>query len=86
MSLSSPVVRSGQVVYGTVETSTNVASVEARVGGYSSTLRKVAAGKFAISYRVPFLPFFLKKTYHVQLIARNTRGDAATTTIPITIR
>lgn len=86
MSISTPVVSSGQVVSGRVETSTNVASVEARIGGYSSNLEKVGAGRFVLSYRVPYVPFFLKKTYNVQLIARNTRGDAVSTSFPITVR
>ena len=86
MSISSPVVHTGQVVSGTVETSTNVASVEARIGGYSSPLHKVGAGRFVLTYRVPYVPFFLKKTYTVLLIARNTRGDAVTTSFPITVR
>jgi hypothetical protein len=86
MSISTPVVRSGQTVFGSVETSTNVASVEARIGGYSSNLRKVGAGRFRLDYRVPFVPFFMKKTYTVQIIARNTRGDAVSTTFPVTVR
>lgn len=86
MSISSPVVHSGEVVSGTVETSTNVASVEARIGGYASPLRKVGAGRFALTYRVPYIPFFLKRTYTVLLIARNTRGEAITTSFPITVR
>ncbi|HEV3153098.1 MAG TPA: hypothetical protein VGZ02_04785 [Candidatus Baltobacteraceae bacterium] len=86
MSISSGVVHSGETVSGNVETSTNVASVEARIGGYSSNLLKTGAGRFTLRYRVPFVPFFLKKTYTVRLIARNTRGDAVSTTFPITVR
>ena len=86
LSISTPVVRSGQTVMGNVETSTNVASVEARIGGYSSSLRKTGEGHFSLDYRVPYVPFFLKRTYTVQLIARNTRGDAVSTTFPITVR
>lgn len=86
MSISTPVVHAGQTVSGSVETSTNVASVEARIGGYSSNLHKIGSGKFTLTYRVPWVPFFLKKTYTVVLIARNTRGDAVSTTFPITVR
>jgi hypothetical protein len=86
MSLSTPVARGGDVVSGTVETSSNVASVEARIAGYSSPMQKVGVGKFALSYRVPKLPFFLHKTYMIQVIARNTRGQAVSTAVPITIR
>jgi hypothetical protein len=86
MSLSTPVARGGQIVSGTVETSSNVASVEARIAGYSSNMQKVGVGKFRLSYRVPYLPFFLHRTYSIEVIARNTRGDAVRTSVPITIR
>lgn len=86
VSISSPVVTGGQVVTGTVETSSNVASVEARIAGYSSTLTKTGVGRFALSYRVPNLPFFLHRTYSIQVIARNARGDTASSSLPITVR
>lgn len=86
MSISTPVAHSGEVVSGTVETSSNVASVQARIAGYSSTMRKVGVGKFALRYRVPKLPFFLHRTYTIEVIARNTRGDAVSSFLPITIR
>lgn len=86
MSISTPVARNGQVVSGTVETTSNVASVEARIAGYSSSMQKIGVGKFALSYRVPNLPFFLHRTYTIEVIARNTRGDAVTSSLPITIR
>jgi len=86
VSISSPVVTGGQIVTGTVETSSNVASVDARIAGYSSTLAKVGVGRFALSYRVPNLPFFLHRTYAIQVIARNARGDSVSSSLPITVR
>jgi hypothetical protein len=86
MAMSTPVAHPGEVVSGTVETSSNVASVEARIAGYSSSMRKVGVGRFSLSYRVPNLPFFLHRTYTIEVIARNTRGDAVRTSVPITIR
>lgn len=86
MSLSTPVVRSGETVSGTVETSSNVASVEARIGGYGTAMQKIGVGRFRLQYRVPQLPFFLHRTFVVQIIARNTRGDAVTSSMPITVR
>ena len=86
MSLSTPVARGGQVVTGTVETSSNVASVEARIAGFGSSLKKVGVGRFELTYRVPYLPFFLHKTYNIEVIARNTRGDAVSSSIPITVK
>jgi hypothetical protein len=86
LSLSTPVAHGGDVVSGFVETSSNVASVEARIGGYSSSMRKIGVGKFVLTYRVPNLPFFLHRTYNIEVIARNTRGDAVSSAVPITIR
>jgi cytoskeletal protein RodZ len=86
MSLSTPVAHGGQVVSGTVETTSNVASVEARIGGYSTAMQKVGVGKFVMSYTVPHLPFFLHRTYNIEVIARNTKGEAVRSSVPITIR
>jgi hypothetical protein len=86
MSLSTPVARGGDVVSGTVETSSNVASVEARIGGYGARMEKIGVGKFHLTYRVPNLPFFLHHTYTIEIIARNTHGDAVTSSLPITVR
>ena len=86
LSISEPVVHGGDLVSGTVETSSNVASVEARIGGYSSSLQKIGVGRFKVSYRVPHLPFFLHRTFMIQVIARNTRGLQVSTAVPITVR
>lgn len=86
MTISTPVAHGGEIVSGTVETSSNVASVEARIAGYSSSMQKVGVGRFVMTYRVPNLPFFLHRTYTIEVIARNTRGDATSSSVPITIR
>jgi len=86
VTISSPVVSGGQMVTGVVQTSSNVASVEARIAGYSSSLTKVGVGRFALSYRVPNLPFFLHRTYAIVVIAHNARGQAVSSSLPITIR
>lgn len=86
MSISSPVVKGGQVVTGIVQTSSNVASVEARIAGYSASLTKIGVGRFALAYRVPNLPPFLHRTYEIEVIARNTNGDAVSSTMPVTIQ
>jgi len=86
MSLSSPVAHGGDVVSGIVETSSNVASVEARIGGYATSMQKVGTGRFQLSYRVPNLPFFLHRTYMIQVIARNTKGQEVSSALPITVR
>lgn len=78
-------VHGGDVVSGVVRTSLNTASVEARIGGYGISVPKVGAGRFALRYAVPNLPFFLKRTYDMVVIARNTAGVKAEKVVPITI-
>lgn len=48
-------------------------------------MRKVGTGHFALTYTVPNLPFFLHRTFTIDVIARNTRGDATSTQVPITV-
>jgi hypothetical protein len=86
VSLSSSVVTGGQIVTGTVATSADVTSVQARIAGYSSALTKIGAGYFALSYRVPNLPAFLHRTYTIEVIAQNAQGASASSSLPITIR
>jgi hypothetical protein len=83
--LNSTDVQSGDTIVGRVFASRNVASVEVRVANYGMTMTKVGAGRFELSYTVGSLPFFVHGTYDMQIIARNTRGDAVSQTIPLTI-
>jgi hypothetical protein len=78
-------VHAGETVSGTVDTTSNVASVEARIATFSITVPKVGVGRFALSYVVPNVPFFLHGTYPMTLIARNTAGEAVRRVIPITV-
>ncbi len=78
-------VGSGDRVSGTVLTSSNVASVEVRVAGYGVSLDKVGVGRFTLNYTLGNLPFFVRGTYEMRVIARNARGDAAQQTLPITV-
>lgn len=79
-------VSSGDHVSGTVLTSSNVASVEVRIGGYGATLNKVGVGRFSLAYTVGNLPFFVHGTFQMQVIARNARGDVTRTSLPIEVR
>jgi len=49
-------------------------------------MQKVGTGRFQLSYRVPNLPFFLHRTYMIQVIARNTKGQEVSSALPITVR
>jgi hypothetical protein len=79
-------VQPGDRVFGSVLTTSNVASVEARIGGYAVALTKVGVGRFALHYTVGPLPWFVRGSFTMQVIARNTRGDAAVRAIPLTVR
>jgi hypothetical protein len=86
VAISETTVQPGDRVSGSVVTSSNVASVEARIGGYAMTLSKVGVGRFALTYTVAPLPWFVRGNFTMQVIARNTRGDATTRAIPLTVR
>jgi hypothetical protein len=86
MHIDRTTLRGGETVSGSVITSSNVASVEARIGYYSIPVPKVSIGRFALNYVVPYLPFFMHRTYTMEVIARNAAGVAVVRTIPIRIR
>ncbi len=85
ISISATNLHSGDVVSGTVITSSNVASVEARVKSYSAALTRLGVGRFALSMRVPALPFFLRGRYQLQVIARNAAGAVAEEDFPVSV-
>ena len=85
IAVSETTVHSGDRVFGRVTTTSNVASVEARIGGYATSLVKVGVGRFALTYTVAPLPWFVRGNFTMQVIARNTRGVAATRAIPLTV-
>jgi hypothetical protein len=86
VAVSETVVHPGDRVRGSVVTTSNVASVQARIGGYAMTLNKVGVGRFELAYTVAPLPWFLRGNFTMQVIARNTRGDTAERAIPLTVR
>ncbi len=83
--ITNQTVRSGDTISGTVETTSNVASVEARIATFSISVPKVGVGRFALSYVVPNVPFFLHGTYPMTLVARNTAGEAVERVVSITV-
>jgi len=76
---------SGDTLWGKVLTSSNVASVEMRVATYGVGLQKTGVGRFSLTYRIGSIPFFVRGTYPMRIIARNTRGDETERTLPLTI-
>ncbi|MHB8461058.1 MAG: hypothetical protein ACYDA1_00275 [Vulcanimicrobiaceae bacterium] len=83
--ISSTVVRPGDVVSGVVLTSSNVASVTASMVGQMIAVPKVGIGRFALAYRVPKLPGFIHGTFTLLITARNTAGASVSQGIPITL-
>lgn len=84
--LSSTTPHAGDTLAITVLTSSNVASVELRVGGYGSGMTKTDVGHFELSSQVPRLPFFMSHSLKLQVIARNTAGVAAEQDVPLQVR
>ena len=78
--------RAGQTVSGSVETTSNVASVEVRIAGWGMSLARPRIGYFEASGVIPDLPPFAKGTYTLQVIARNADGRRAERDFPITLR
>jgi len=86
VAISETTVHPGDTVSGSVVTTSNVASVQARIGGYAMTLVKTGVGRFALTYTVAPLPWFIRGTFNMRVIATNTRGDTVETSIPLTVR
>ena len=86
VAVSETTVQPGDTVSGRVVTTSNVASVQARIGGYAMTLAKTGVGRFALTYKVAPLPWFIRGTFAMRVIAKNTRGDVVERTIPLTVR
>ena len=73
--MSQSVAHGGDVVHGRVGTSKATASIEVRVGGYGTSLQKINDTTFVGDIHVPHLPFFMKRTYTVRVIARTISGE-----------
>lgn len=84
--MSASQVHPGEIIQGRVTATKNTASVEARIGGYGITLRKIDSFTFVGSYRVPRVPFFLRRSWTVRFIARNVDGVTAEQDAAISVR
>jgi hypothetical protein len=84
--LSSTTPRAGDSLAITVLASSNVASVELRVGGYGISMNKTDVGHFESTSPVPNLPPFMNHNVTLQIIARNSAGTAIEQDIPIQVR
>jgi hypothetical protein len=84
--LSSTTPRAGDTISGTVLTSSNVASVELRVGGFGMNATKVDVGHFEWSFTVPKLPILSSHTFALEIIARNAAGVIARRSTTVKVR
>ena len=85
VAISETTVHPGDRVSGNVVTSSNVASVQARIGGYAMSLQKVGVGRFALSYTVN-VPWFIRGNFDLHVIATNTGGATVERVIPLMVR
>lgn len=76
----------GETVSGHVTTSSNVASVEARLHGYSAVFAKVGIGEFVLSYTIPMIAQAFPGTYPLSIIARNIDGAQDRREMAVTLR
>lgn len=86
IAISSTAPRAGDTLTVTVLTSSNVASVELRVGGYGNGMTKLDVGHFQLASLVPKLPIFMGHNLTLQIIARNTAGVAAQQNVALKVR
>jgi hypothetical protein len=85
VAMNETTVHHGDRVLGSVITTSNVASVQARIGGYAMTLNKIGVGRFALAYTVN-IPWFVRGNFDLHVIATNTSGATAERVIPLTVR
>jgi hypothetical protein len=84
--MSSTTLHAGDTLSVVVLTSSNVASVELRIGGYAFSLPKTDVGHFEGGYFVPQLPFFVSHELLMRIIARNTAGTSVENGVEIQVR
>lgn len=86
IALSSTTPQAGDTLLVTVLASSNVASVELRIGGYGEGMTKMDVGHFEVSQQVPRLPFFMSHNLTLQIIARNTAGATVEQDLALRVR
>ncbi len=75
----------GEMISGTMTTTSNVASVEARIGTFGIVVPKTGVGRFEMNYRVPLVAYLFRGSMTLHLIARNARGVSDERDITISI-
>lgn len=83
VTVNETVFHSGDTIYSTVITSTNVAAVELRVAGKAIRFPRVDFGVWQLAYTLPTIPRRMLHDYSAQIVAMNSAG--VTTARPVTI-
>lgn len=84
ISISSDTVHAGDIASGTVITTSNAASVTARVGTYQVSVPRSAPGTFSLSLKVPRVPL-LGQQVNIVVTAIRSDGQTDQRTIPIRV-
>ncbi|MBC5808493.1 MAG: hypothetical protein DLM53_10830 [Candidatus Eremiobacter antarcticus] len=84
IALSSDTVRGGEVASAKVITTSNAASVTARIGTYVVSVPKTAPGVFALSVTVPHV-LIPGQTVNVVVTAIRTDGASVQRSVPIRV-
>ncbi|MBV8727326.1 MAG: hypothetical protein JO233_06040 [Candidatus Eremiobacteraeota bacterium] len=71
---------------GRIVTTTNVASVEVRWPFFAFSAPRKAPGFFAFRFHAIDLPIIYRRPYTVEIVARNTPGDATQRNVIIDFR
>lgn len=86
VSVNETVFHSGDTIYSTVITSTNVAAVELRVARRAIRFPRVDFGVWQLSYTLPQIPRRMLHDYGAQIVAMNSAGVTTARAVTISLR
>jgi len=86
VTVNETVFHSGDTIYSTVITSTNVAAVELRVAGKAIRFPRVDFGVWQLTYTLPHIPRRMLHDYDAQIVAMNSAGVTASRPVTISLR
>lgn len=86
VTVNETVFHSGDTIYSTVITSTNVAAVELRVAGKAIRFPRVDFGVWQLAYTLPHIPRRMLHDYDGQIVAMNSAGVTAARPVTISLR
>jgi hypothetical protein len=77
---------SNELLLGRVLTTTNVDAVFIRFGGFQAELVHQDAGYFTFGYNIPGIPFFMKRSITISVVAQTIDGRTTSVPMPLTLR